>query len=158
MKPSPTNRAVMFAVFAALAMILFSTLPARAQQQQPQQLSVKRHPNEHLHYQVTVADGDIGKITGVSVHLKTSATPRPDQQGTTEFGGNCQKTNDPKTWTCDVVIPTGIIDGDYQLFQVGVSTPVFGTSYTEDFHVPVVPIENPDTFTPPSKVTVKQQP
>lgn len=156
MKPSPPSRTVMFMVFAAPAMILFPTLSARAQQ--PQQLSVKRHPSEHLHYQVTLADGDIGKISAVSVHLKTSATPRPDQQGTTEFGSQCQKANDPKTWTCDVVIPSGIIDGDYQLFQVGVSTPIFGTSYTEDFGVPVVPIENRDTFTPPTKVTVKQQP
>jgi hypothetical protein len=120
--------------------------------------SVKRHPGEHLHYSVTFGGGDIGKIAGVSVHLKTSATPRPDQQGGNQFGGNCQKSSDPKTWTCDVVIPAGIIDGDYQLFQAGAGTPEFGASYTEDFHVPIVPIQNPNTFTPPSKVTVTEQP
>jgi hypothetical protein len=65
MKPSPTKRTSMFMVFAALVMILFPMLSACAQEQQ--QLSVKRHPGEHLHYQVTLADGDIGKITGVSV-------------------------------------------------------------------------------------------
>lgn len=123
-----------------------------------QQAAVKRQPGEHLHYSVAVADGDINKITGVSVHLITNATPRPDQQGTTQFGGNCQKSSDPKTWTCDVLIPDGIIDGDYKLFQVSLGTPVFGKTYDEDFHVPTVPIKNPNTFTPPSKVTVKEQP
>lgn len=138
-----------------VAEILLSLGIANAQQAQP---SVKRHPGQHLHYNVKLADGDISKVTGVSVHLKTNATPTPDQAGTTQFGGNCQKSADPKIWICDVVIPSGVIDGNYQLFQVSAGTPDFGKAYTEDFHVPIVPIQNPNTFTPPSKVTVTEQP
>ena len=123
------------------------------------QSSVKRHPGEHLHYNVALADGDIGKITGVNVHLRTNATPPPNQPGAArQFGGNCQKSVDPKIWTCDVLIPLQAVSGDYQLFNIGVGTPDFGKSYEEDFHVPLVPIENPNTFTPPSKVTVTEQP
>lgn len=118
---------------------------------------LKRHPGEHLHYNVTFTDGDIAKITGTSLNFSTSAVATPDQAGTTQFGGQCQKTSDPKIWTCDVVIPPGIIDGDYKLVNVGAGTPNFGKSYTGDFHVPIVPIQNPDTFTPPSKVTVTEQ-
>lgn len=117
---------------------------------------VKRHPGDHLHYTVTLADGDINKIVAVNVGLQTTAQPRPDQEGGSSFGAQCQKSSDPKIWTCDVVIPTGTIDGDYRLSRVGVGTPDFGKSYTEDFHLPVVPIQNPNTFTPPSKVVVTQ--
>ena len=120
--------------------------------------SVKRHPGDHLHYKVTIGDGDISKITGVQVHLKTDATPRPDQQGGKQFGGNCQQTPDPKVWTCDVEIPPDIIDGDYRLFQVNTGTHEFGAAIAQEFPVPVVPIQNPNTFTPPSKVNVVQQP
>lgn len=124
-----------------------------------QQPSVKRHPGEHLRYNVTLSDGDIGKVSGVQVHLKTSATAPPNQPGAgTQFGTQCQKSSEPKVWNCDVEIPKGIVSGDYELFQVGVGTPEFGTSYTQDFHVPIVPIQNSDTFTPPSKVTVTPQP
>ncbi len=134
--------------------IALTVLPLHSLAQSP----LKRHPGEHLHYNVRVADGDIDKITGVNVHLKTNASAPPNQAGTSQFGGQCQKSPDPKIWTCDVVIPSGVIDGDYQLFQVGLGTPDFGKSYTEDFHVPIVPIQNPNTFTPPSKVTVTEQP
>jgi hypothetical protein len=61
-------------------------------------------------------------------------------------------------WNCDISIPTGVANGDYQLFRVGLGTPDFGKSYEEDFHLPIVPVENPNTFSPPSKVTVTEQP
>jgi hypothetical protein len=123
-----------------------------------QEPKVKRHPGEHLHYSVRLNDGDIDNITGVSVSLGTVATGRPDQQLGTRFEGECQKSSDPKIWTCDVLIPSSIVDGDYQLNRVGVGAGrYFGKSYTEDFHVPVVPIQNPDTFNPPSKVSVTEQ-
>jgi hypothetical protein len=139
-----------------IAGTLLSLGVAQAQQSQP---SVKRHPGQHLHYDITLADGDIGKIAGVSVALRTSTPARPDQPNAGgEFGGQCQKSPDPRAWTCDVVIPDGVRDGDYRLFHVGVGTREFGTDYSEDFHVPIVPIENPNTFTAPSKVTVTEQP
>jgi hypothetical protein len=131
---------------------------ANAQQSQVQP-SVKRHPGEHISYTVTLADGDISKITGVSVHLVTNAPELPNQPGAQpQFGGQCKKSADPKIWNCDVLIPDGIRDGDYKLSQVSLGTPNLGRSYTEDFHVPMVPIQNPSTFTPPSKVTVTEQP
>jgi hypothetical protein len=121
--------------------------------------SVKRHPNDHLHYNVTFADGDFGKITGVGVSLVTNASAPPDQPGAAnQFGGQCQKSSDPKTWTCDVLIPARIVSGDYKLFRVDAGTLDFSKNYSEDFHVPTVPIENLNTFTPPSKVTVTEHP
>jgi hypothetical protein len=128
-----------------------------AQAQQPES-SVKRHPGEHLHYTVALSDGDIGKVTNVSVHLQTDM-PAPDKQpnASGQFGGLCVKSNDPKIWTCDIVIPPAIRDGNYRLSIVGVSSATFGTEYREDFHVPVVPIENENTFRAP-RVTVTEQP
>jgi hypothetical protein len=121
--------------------------------------SVKRHPGEHLHYSVALADGDVGKITAVSVILRTSAPSSPSQPNAgAEFGVQCQKSPDPKVWTCDLTIPSAIRDGDYQLYHVSVGSPDFGKSYDEDFHVPLVPIQNPNTLTPPSKVTVTEHP
>ena len=71
-----------------------------------------------------------------------------------------RKSSDPKVWTCDVEIPSnaGLIDGDYKLFEVNIGTREFGQSYTEDFHPRKLRIQNPDTFTPPSKVTVTERP
>jgi hypothetical protein len=124
-----------------------------------QQPSVKRHQGEHLHYKVTFQDGDIGKIVAVNVSLRSSTAAPPTQPNAqTQFGAQCQKSTDPKVWDCDVQIPQGIADGDYQLFTVGVGTSEFGKNYSEDFHVPIVPIQNSNTFTPPSKVTVTPQP
>jgi hypothetical protein len=135
---------------------ILTVCPLFAQQAQP---SIKRHPGDHLHYSVILADGDIGKITAVSVVLRTSAPDRSSQPGAGgQFGGQCQKSTDPKIWTCDVVIPDGTRDGDYQLYRVNMGTREFGTNHDEDFHVPLVPIQNPNTFTPPSKVTVTEQP
>jgi hypothetical protein len=134
------------------AVLIFSPLYA-------QQPSLKRHPGEHLHYRVTLKDGDIDKVTSVNVHLQTNAPVPPDKPGgQRQFGGSCQKTNDPKIWDCDIVIAAFVIDGDYQIFQVNIGSPDFGASISEDFHVPLVPVTNPKTFNPPSKVTVTEQP
>jgi len=121
--------------------------------------SVKRHPGEHLHYNVALSDGDVGKITAVGVSLRTSAPNTPSQPNAgAEFSGQCQKSPDPKVWACDVTIPSNIRDGDYQLYHVGVGSPDFGKGYDEDFHVPLVPIQNPNTLALPSKVTVTEHP
>jgi hypothetical protein len=137
-----------------LVVVALTILPIQAQ------TAVKRHPGDHLHYDVTVADGDIAKITRVVVNLKTSApVVRPDQiDPSTQFGSGCQKTTDPRIWTCDVPIPQNVASGDYQVYSVVVASPEFAKGYGEGFHVPTVPIENPNTFTPPSKVTVTEKP
>jgi len=84
-----------------------------------QQLVVKRHPGEHLRYNVTLNDGDIEKITLVQISLRTSAPVPPNQPNSTiEVPGDCQKSPSPKVWTCDAVIPASIRDGDYQLYHV----------------------------------------
>jgi hypothetical protein len=145
-----------------LAVFALGSLPLYGQQVQP---SVKRHPGEHVHYRVTLADGDIEKVSGVSIVLTRSSTqPAPLNQpnAQTQFGGDCKKSSDPKVWDCDAEIKQTVTDGDYELFQVwvvhqGRDNVNFGKSYG-DFHLPVVPIQNPNTFTPPSKVTVTPQP
>jgi hypothetical protein len=144
-------------ILGMLVVMALGALPLNAQYVAtvPTTPTVRRHPGEHLHYTVTLADGDIGKVTGVQVSLKTSAPMTAEQPNAiSEFGGQCQKSSDPKVWTCDLTIPTNMRDGDYQLYHVNVGTPDFGKAYDEDFHVPIVPIQNPNTFTPPSKVTV----
>jgi hypothetical protein len=130
--------------------------PLYAQQAQP---SVKRHPGEHLNYTVILEEGDVAKVTGVSVHLSSPSSASPTQPGApSQFGFNCQKSADPRVWSCDGVIPTNIADGDYRLSEVSLGTPDFAKSYDEDFHVPIVPIQNPNTFKPPSKITVTERP
>src|SRR6202035_5545010 len=95
---------------------LLSSVFVKAQQAQP---SVKRHPGQHLHYDIALADGDVAKVAGVSVHLN-SPTPPPSTQpsATTQLGENCQKSADPKIWNCDITIPPNIADGDYKLYEV----------------------------------------
>ena len=123
------------------------------------QTSIKRHPGEHLHYQITLQGGDVDKVTNVTVNLRSSmAAPSTQPAAQTEFGTQCKKSAESKIWNCDVEIPQGIADGDYRLYHVGVSAANFGKSYDEDFSVPTVPIQNSSTFTPPSKVTVTPQP
>ena len=140
---------------AVLIGAAITVLPLYAQQVP----SVKRHPNEHLHYNVTLIGGEIDKVVHVSMNLNTKSEEAPNQAGSQpQFGGQCQKTNDPKIWFCDLVIPQNIRPGDYMVYSVGVSTNDFGKGYEEDFHAPIVPIENSITFTPPSKVTVTPQP
>jgi hypothetical protein len=134
-----------------LAGIALTALPLHGQ--------VVRHPDQHLRYNVALADGDIDKITSISVHLVTNAPATPDKPGAVgQFGGNCQKSSDPKVWSCDVTIPKNVADGDYRLAEIDMGTAQFGKSYNGDFHVPLVPIQNSNTFTPPSKVTVTEQP
>jgi hypothetical protein len=106
-----------------------------------------------------LADGDIDKVTNVAVSLRTEAPETPKQPGLQNtFGGQCKKSSDPKVWGCDITIPQNVRDGDYRLYAVGVSSNDFSSGYNEDFHVPLVPIENTGTFTPPSKVTVTERP
>jgi len=125
-----------------------------------QQPAVKRKPGDHVHYNVSLADGDVSKVTRVSMVLATNAPEAPNQLGSQgQFGADCQKTkDDPKVWFCDGLIPPNIRPGDYRVLNVVVATDDFGKGYHEDFHVPLVPIENPNTFTPPTKVTVTPQP
>jgi hypothetical protein len=132
-----------------------SILPLYAQQQ----VSVNRHPGEHLHYNVTLTDGDTNKVATVSVVLKTVSPQSPNQPSAhAQFAAPCQKSSDPKTWTCDVEIPQDLRDGDYQLYRVNIGSIQFGTYIDGDFHVPLVRVENPNTFKAPTKVTITPQP
>jgi hypothetical protein len=143
------NKGVLLVVIALAGLPLFGQQPA-----------VKRHPGEHIHYRVTVSDGEIEKITHIAVNLQISTSvPHPDQPAASlGFGGNCGKSADPKIWDCDVPIPPNVADGDYRLFDIQVGSSTFLQSYEEDFHVPLVPVENPNTFKPPTKVIVTPQP
>jgi hypothetical protein len=149
-------------IIGTLVMLMLATLPVYSQQAQP---SVKRHPGQHLHYDITLADGDIEKVSTVSIALTRASTPPvPANQpnAVSQIGGDCAKSSDPKVWNCDVEIKQNVADGDYELFQVwvthqGPKNVNFGKSYG-DFHLPVVSIQNPETFTPPSRVTVTPQP
>jgi hypothetical protein len=134
-----------------------AALPLYAQQAQP---SVKRHQQEIVHYQVRLEGGDISKITTVNIVFNTQKAVAPDQSGfTNSFGGQCIKSSGaPNVWDCSATIPNNIADGDYRLIEVDIGAGPFSKPYSEEFHVPLIPIENTQTFTPPSKVTVKEQP
>jgi len=60
------NLKITLVVFAFSVLALGQTL--YGQQAQP---SITRHPGEHLHYRVNLPDGDLDKITGVSVQLRS---------------------------------------------------------------------------------------
>ena len=129
------------------------------QGQQPPQSSVRRHPGDVIRYAVTFEGGDIDKLTDVGVHLSSPGPVPPNQMGfTTQFGGPCHKSPEPKLWTCDVRIPDVVADGDYRFYEVDISAGPFSKSYPGDFHVPIVLVQNPRTFNPPTKVTVTEQP
>jgi len=139
-----------------MCLVVFSFVPVYGQSAQP---SVKRHPGETLHYRVTVEDGDLEKITHVSVNLFTQ-TPNPaNQPGLTNgFTIPCKKsTNEPKIWDCSEEIPDRIWNGDYTVNQVNIGAGNnFGKNYQGDYHVPTVPIENPKTFNAPTKIKVTE--
>ncbi len=125
--------------------------------QQPQQPSVKRHPGDVLHYQVKFEGGDVAKLAGASVHLRTQDSPPANQQSfDSSFSGSCGAPVSPGVFQCSVTIPDSVRNGSYQLFEVDTGTRIAGTSYQQDFGVPAIPIENPNTFTKPSKVTVTE--
>lgn len=135
-------------------------LTVAAYGQQPQQTSVKRHPGDVLHYQVKLEGGELAKVTGVRINLRTSDPIPADQQGLTNgFGGNCTKSAAVQVWDCSVTIPDRVWNGNYRVNGVGVGTGTsLGKSYDEDFHVTLVPIENSANFIPPTKVTVTEKP
>ena len=121
--------------------------------------SVTRHPGDVLHYQIKFDGGDVGKITGVSIHLVThDVIPADQPNAATQFGGNCGAPISPGVFECSVPIPDGIPNGTYQLFKVSTETPQFGTSYHQDFKVPSIPVQNPKTFNKPTSVTVTEKP
>jgi hypothetical protein len=122
--------------------------------------SVKRHPGDVLHYRVTVEGGDIDKITSVALNF-WSGTPIPqNQQGFSNgFPGDCTRSSAiPNVFDCSVTIPDTVSDGDYTITWVAIgSGPRLNRRYEVDFHIALVPIENPKTFNFPTKVTVTEQ-
>jgi len=121
--------------------------------------SVKRHPKDVLHYQVKFESGDAGKLTGASLHFQTKDSPPANQEALrNNFGGGCGSPVSPEVFQCAVTIPDDISNGTYRLFEVDAGTPIAGATYHQDFGVPEILIENPNTFTKPSKVTVTEKP
>lgn len=138
----------------AVALILFPVLGAHAQQEQ---LSATRGPGDHLHYTVTLSDGDVSKVSHVSMAISIVRAEDSNQPGgQSRLAGDCQKSSDQRVWDCDVVIPQNVVDGDYQPTFVQVMGGTFYQNYNQQFDVPTVRVKNPNTFTAPSKVTVKQ--
>jgi hypothetical protein len=145
----------------ALVMFAFSVLASGqflySQQSQP---STIRHPDDILRYQITLEGGDADKVDTITIGFDSTEGVPANQPGLTNgFRGQCKKSSTaPDVWDCSATIPHNIADGDYRLGRVDVAAGMFAKGYTEDFHVRLVPIKNPQTFTPPSKVTVKEQP
>jgi hypothetical protein len=135
-----------------LIAVTLGALPIYAQ-------SPKRHQQDIVHYQVSLEGGEISKVTGVGISFNSPSPAPPNQSGFTNgFGGPCAKSPAPNVWDCSVTIPSNIADGDYRLVEVDVTSGPFNKGYNGDFHVPLISIENTQTFTFPSKVTVKEQP
>ncbi len=122
--------------------------------------SVKRHPKEVLHYQVKFEGGDTAKVTEAGLNFRSEDPIPADQPGlTNRFGGSCTKaTADSAVLECAATIPDNIANGNYRLNIVNAIAGPLSKGYDEDFHVPLVPIENPQTFNPPTKVVVTPKP
>jgi len=146
-------------MYRLLSFVILLTLGfgiADAQQVQP---SVKRHPGDVIHYKVAVEGGDIDKITDVTLNFWSGTAISENQQGLSNgFPGSCNKTAVPNVFDCSVTIPNTVSNGDYTITWVAIgSGPNLGKRYDGDYHIPLVPIENPKTFNFPSKVTVTEQ-
>jgi hypothetical protein len=122
--------------------------------------SVKRHPGDIIKYSVTAEGGDTDRITAVTLNFWTGTPIPQNQQGLTNgFTGACTKSSaTPRVFDCSVTIPDNVSNGDYTIAWVSVGAgPNLGKRYEGDFHIPLVPIENPKTFNFPTKVTVTEQ-
>jgi hypothetical protein len=137
-----------------LVVIALTALPLYSQH-------VTRHPGDILHYKVAVEGGDIDKITDVTLNFWSGTPIPPNQQGLSNgFPGACTKSSaTPSVWDCSATIPKTVSNGDYTITWVAIgSGPNLGKRYEENYHIPLVPIENPQAFNFPSKVTVTEQP
>jgi hypothetical protein len=146
------------ACLIAVAIVLNMT--AYGQQPQAGSPSVTRHPGDVLHYQVKFEGGDADKITEARIGLRTESIPA-DQPGLTNgFQGSCTKSSPPQAhlFECQATIPNNAATGNYRVSNVAAIAGVLSKGYNEDFHVPLVPIENPQTFNPPTKVIVTPKP
>jgi hypothetical protein len=122
--------------------------------------SVKRHPGDVLHYKVGLEGGDIAGITSARLNFWTGTQNPQNQQGFTNgFSGACTKSSTVSpVLDCSATIPDNVWNGDYTITWVELtSNSGFTKRYNEDFHVPIVPIENPKSVNFPTKITVIEQ-
>jgi hypothetical protein len=127
--------------------------------QAQQATELAKHPQETLKFEVKLEGQDAQKIKSVSLYLAMKAGSVPtDQPGFTNGcrGGNAAPIS-IGIFRPEITIPDNIANGDYILIVTANADPgstdyVAGKQFQlHDFH-----IENPKTFTPPSKIEVKE--
>jgi hypothetical protein len=141
------NRALKFLIVGLLSFAL-----AQAQEAKP----LARHPGDVIKYEIKFDGPNAKKVIRVAASLSLQTPAQKDQAGFLgTIGGVNTSPSSPKTFDVEITVPEKAATGDYSLTFTGYSDEGYG-NYTngQEFHVPLVHIENPKTFMPPS-VTVK---
>ena len=120
-----------------------------------------KHPGDVLKFEVKFSGPDASKVKQVKVafYLK-GGTPPANQSGfMANFGGVQVPSITPNTFQPQATIPDQIASGDYTLEVDAITDGIGSAGYADgrDFHLHMIHIDNPKTFTPPS-ITVTERP
>jgi hypothetical protein len=139
--------------------IVLAILSTLSLAQAPEAHPLPRHPGDVIKYDIKFAGPNAEKIKSVNAALNLQTSMPKDQAGfNAGFGATSFQPSAPDTFHVELTVPDNIASGDYTLF-FGARAAEGSANYSNgtDFQVPIVHIENPKTFTPPS-VTVKPLP
>jgi hypothetical protein len=138
----------MKAAFCLVITVLLSLSFVQAQEAKP----LARHPGDVIQFQVKFSGPNADKIKGVQGGLDLNGSIPKDQAGFRNgFGVDKLSNPSPNTFVIGLTVPSDIATGDYTLSLTasaveGSAAYVNGT----DYNVPLIHIENPKKFTPPS--------
>jgi hypothetical protein len=118
------------------------------------------HPGDVIKFEIKFDGPNADKVKTVNAGLTTRMSPPKDQSGFSNgFGTQRQyPPTSPNTFVVEMTVPDNAVTGDYSLW-VGATATEGSANYADgqEFHFPIVHIENPRKFTPPA-INVKQLP
>ncbi len=118
-----------------------------------------KHPGDVIKYEIRFDGPNADRIKTVTAQMITNSIPK-DQSGFTNGFGTAHLFNpsSPKTFDIEMTIPNNIATGDYRLSRIDARADEGSAVYSDqDYSVPIIHVENPRTFTPPS-IIVKPLP
>jgi hypothetical protein len=111
-----------------------------------------RHPGDVIKYRIVFDGPNADKIKTVTAQMVTNSIPKDQAGFTNGFGTDRQFTpSSPKTFDIEMTIPKNIATGDYRLQRIDARADEGSAMYADqDYSVPIIHVENPRTFTPPT--------
>jgi len=127
---------------------------------QPQTINeIAKHPGQTIKFEVKLEGQDLQKVKSVSLYLGLRSGSIPtDQSGfTNEYRGGNFPASSRGTFRPEITIPYNIASGDYFLVVSAIADSG-SADYTagKEFPLHDFEIDNPKSFTPPSKIAVKE--